>query len=232
MGIDSPVVLDKPGDAFAEAVRAMRLSILSSHRAGTSRVILVTSSLPREGKTTVAANLAVVLEQMGKKVLFVEADLRHTSSASSFDLSHNSVTGFSQLLSDPESKMEVNPVANVGGLRVLPSGPAAPYAADLLSTGRMKELMERWKLEFDHIVIDGTPLLEISDSSILAQFADIAILVSRYGFTPKRSVERAYRMLKSCTNARIGVVLNAADQKSVSYSDYFGYHASIVREDS
>jgi succinoglycan biosynthesis transport protein ExoP len=230
--IEKPVVLDKPGNSFAEAMRAMRLSILSLRGAGNSQVILVTSSLPGEGKTTVAANLAVVLEQMGKKVLFVEADMRNANSASSFDPSLNSVTGFSELLSDPESKMEANPVANVGGLQVLPSGPAAPYAADLLSTARMKELLDRWKLEFDHIVIDGTPLMQVSDSFILAQFADTAILVSRYGFTPKKSIERAYRKLKSMTNSRISVVLNAADQKSVNYSDYFGYQGSIVRENS
>jgi len=226
------VVLDSPGGAFAEALRGLRLSLLSSRNGTPSRVILVTSSIPEEGKTTVAVNLAILLAQAGRSVLFVEADMRKPESTYLFDPSQGSVTGFSKLLSDPDRVMQTNPVTSAGRLQVLPSGPSTPHPTELLSTDRMRNLLDQWKLEFDHIVIDSPPLLEVTDALILAQLADMTLLVARYGFTSKRALERAFQTLESNTDAKIGVVLNAAERESVSYGDYYGYSGSTYHQAS
>jgi succinoglycan biosynthesis transport protein ExoP len=222
------VVLDKPNSAFAEALRRMRMSLLSSHVASTPKVILVTSSVRGEGKTTVAVNIAALLAQTGKRVLFVESDLRRPGSGSThlFDPSQDSVPGLTELLSNPGLIMKANQIKGAPGMQVLPSGPSTVYPTELLSTDRMRTLLDRWKLEFDHIVMDSPSLLDVTDALILSRLADITLLVARYGFTSNKSLERAYRMLASDSDTRIGVVLNAADRNSVSYSDYYGYSGS------
>ena len=206
----------------------MRMSLLSSHVASTPKVILVTSSVRGEGKTTVAVNIAALLAQTGKRVLFVESDLRRPGSGSThlFDPSQDSVPGLTELLSNPGLIMKANQIKGAPGMQVLPSGPSTVYPTELLSTDRMRTLLDRWKLEFDHIVMDSPSLLDVTDALILSRLADITLLVARYGFTSNKSLERAYRMLASDSDTRIGVVLNAADRNSVSYSDYYGYSGS------
>jgi capsular exopolysaccharide synthesis family protein len=224
--INPLVVLDKPNSAFAEALRRMRMSLLSSRVASTPKVILVTSSVRGEGKTTVAVNIAALLAQTGKRVLFVESDLRRPGSTHLFDPSQDSVPGLTELLSNPGLIMKANQIKGAPGMQVLPSGPTTVYPTELLSTDRMCAMLDRWKLEFDHIVMDSPSLLDVTDALILSRLADITLLVARYGFTSNKSLERAYRMLASDSDTRIGVVLNAADRNSVSYSDYYGYSGS------
>jgi capsular exopolysaccharide synthesis family protein len=202
------------------------MSLLSSRVASTPKVILVTSSVRGEGKTTVAVNIAALLAQSGKSVLFVEADLRRPGSTHLFDPSQGSTPGLSDLLSNPGLIMKANQIKGAHGMQVLPSGPSTLYPTELLSTDRMRALLDRWKLEFDHIVVDSPSLLDVTDALILSRLADITLLVARYGFTSNKSLERAYRMLASDSDTRIGVVLNAADRNSVSYSDYYGYSGS------
>jgi polysaccharide biosynthesis transport protein len=223
---DPLVVLDNPTSAFAEALRRMRMSLLSSRGAPSPQVILVTSSVPDEGKTTVAVNTAALLAQSGKSVLFVEADLRQPGSTRLFDPSQGTVPGLSDLLSNPKQLMLVNQVKEIPNMQILPSGPTTVYPTELLSTARMGELLKQWKLQFDYIVVDAPSLLDVTDAFILSELADITLLVARYGFTTNKALERAYRMLASDSETRIGVVLNAADRSSVSYTDYYGYSGS------
>jgi len=223
---DPLVVLDNPTSAFAEALRRMRMSLLSSRAAPSPQVILVTSSVPDEGKTTVAVNIAALLAQSGKSVLFIEADLRQPGSTRLFDPSKGTVPGLSDLLSNPKQVMLINQLKEIPAMQVLPSGPATVYPTELLSTARMGELLKQWKLQFDHIVFDSPSLLDVTDALILSELADITLLVAKYGFTTNKSLERAYQMLASDSETRIGVVLNAADRSSVSYTDYYGYSGS------
>jgi polysaccharide biosynthesis transport protein len=218
------VVSDAPGTAFAEAMRRLRFSLLSGRNGPPPKVILVTSAIPNEGKTTIAVNLAVLLGQAGKSVLLVEADLRQPGLPYSLGSTRVSDVGFSQLLSDSDRDAPSKPLTAVGGLQVLRSGPVMSNPTDLLSTNRAHILMDQWKNQFDHVVIDSPPLLDVADSLILSQLSDLTLLVSRYGFTPKRSLERAYQMLGEATDCKIDVVLNAVDRSSVSYDEYYGYN--------
>lgn len=220
------IVLDQPTSAFAEALRRLRMSILFSRSTPLPRVILVTSSVPGEGKTTVAGNLAVLLAQAGKSVLFVDGDLRQHEQDRFLDPSQGSVLGLSQLLSDREQTMQTNEVPRCGKMQMIPAGPATQFPTELLSSDRCRELLNQWKDSFDYVVLDSPSLLDVTDPLILEQWADMTLLVARYGFTTNKSLDRAYHLLASGSNANVKVILNGVDRSSVSYADYFGYPGS------
>ena len=220
------IVLDQPSSAFTEALRRLRMSILSSRNTPPPRVILVTSSVPREGKTTVAGNLAILLAQAGKSVLFIDGDLRQHEHSRFVDPSRGSVRGFSQLLSDREQIMQTNELPRCGKLQMIPAGPATQFPTELLSSDRCRDLLNQWKDTFDYVILDSPSLLDVTDALILAQWADRTLLVARYGFTTNQSLDRAYDLLASGSDTNVDVILNDVDRSSVSYADYFGYAGS------
>jgi capsular exopolysaccharide synthesis family protein len=230
--LDAMVVLDAPNTAFAEALRRLRMSLTRQNGTPAAKVILVTSSVPDEGKTTVAINIAALLAQSGKNVLFVEADMRKPGPPHLLDATQNSGPGLSELLSNQDGVMKASMVTGAQHMRVLPSGRATIYPAELLSSDRMQLLLEQWKLQYDHIVLDSPSLLDVTDALILSQWADITLLIARYGFTSIKSLERGYAMLASSSDTRIGVVVNGADRSSVSYSEYYGYSGSTYYQPS
>ncbi|HEY0784680.1 MAG TPA: CpsD/CapB family tyrosine-protein kinase, partial [Acidobacteriaceae bacterium] len=199
-----------------------------------AKVILVTSSVPDEGKTTVAVNIAALLAQSGKNILFVEADLRQPGAKDHnlIESSGSARPGLSDLLSDPERVLVTSQVTGAPQMQALPAGKVTSYPAELLSSDRMRYLLEQWKGKYDHIVLDSPSLLDVTDPLILSQYADITLLVARYGYTSNKSLERAYMMLASNSDTRIGVVLNDADRSSVSYTDYYGYSGSTYYQPS
>jgi succinoglycan biosynthesis transport protein ExoP len=214
------LVLDQPSSAFAEALRRLRMTLLSSRTAPAPRVILVTSSVPGEGKTTIAGNLAVLLAQAGKSVLFVDGDLRQREQSRFADPSRGAAPGLTQLLSDPSQTMHANDVPRCPKLQMIPAGPATQFPTELLTSDRCRELINQWKAIFDYVIIDSP------DALILAQSADKTLLVARYGFTPNKSLDRAYHLLTSGSDTNVSVILNGVDRGSVSYADYFGYAGS------
>jgi capsular exopolysaccharide synthesis family protein len=215
-----------PSTAFAEALRALRTKLLLSRSEAPPKVILVTSSTPGEGKSTVSANLAVLLAHSGKRVLLVEADMRNPSFSYPPDFQKDSAAGLSVLLADAESKPEGATVRSAFGMEVLPAGPIPPFPAELLGSVRMLALLEYWKLRFDHIVLDSPPLLAVTDAAVLSHMADVTLLVARPEFTSSKALKRAYGLVEWNKNTKVGVVLNAVDRKSPSYTDYCGYSGS------
>jgi len=189
-------------------------------------VILVTSSVPGEGKTTVAGNLAILLAQAGKSVLFVDSDLRQHEQDRFLDPSQGSVPGLSQLLSDRGQTMQANEVPRCGKMQMIPAGPGTQLPTELLSSDRCRELLNQWKSSFDYVVLDSPSLLDVTDPLILQQWADMTLLVARYGFTTNTSLDRSYHVLASGSTADVKVILNGVDRSSVSYADYFGYAGS------
>jgi succinoglycan biosynthesis transport protein ExoP len=212
--------------AFSEAIRALRTKLLHHRNPSPPKVILVTSSVPGEGKTTVSTNLAAILARSGKRVLLVEADMRHPNPNSVKDFS-NTLTGYlTGLMANAEKLLEAGAMdsfAGISGLKVLPAGPRPPYPAELLDSERMHRLLENLKLQFDHIVLDSPPLLAVTDACVLSHMADVTLLIARPGFTTNKALKRAYRLVEQNNETQVGVVLNAVDRKSASYSDYYGY---------
>ncbi len=207
------VTYARPKSEAAEAYRALRTSILLSSFGAPPKVILITSALPQEGKTTISANSALVLAQRGSRVLLIDADLRRPGIDKLFGF--RSGGGLSTLISGVD-KIEdvVVPYAQVPNLWILPSGPIPPQPVELLSSTVMKDHIARWRNEFDHIIIDTPPCLSVTDAVVLSPEADRVILVARAGKTTKPALRRACGLLLH-VNARVmGIVLNALDLRS------------------
>src|ERR1035437_7485773 len=157
----------RPKSEAAEAYRALRTSILLSSFGAPPKVILVTSPLPQEGKTTVSANAALVLAQRGSRVLLLDADLRRPGIAKLFGIKARG--GLSTLISGVDKLEDVLVHSTeVPNLWIMPRGPIPPGPAELLSSTLMKEYIARWRNEFDHVVIDTPPCLSVTDAVVLS----------------------------------------------------------------
>jgi succinoglycan biosynthesis transport protein ExoP len=217
-----------PKSNSAESFRGLRSSILLSSVDKPPQVIVFTSAFPGEGKTTTAANCAVVLAQRGERVLLVDADLRRGTLRRAFGLDDNEF-GLSNVLSHRgvHQKFSV-PLPELPTLYVLPTGPRPPNPAEMLSSNRMGEQLREWRKEFDRIVIDSAPLLAVSDTTALAVLADSVILVSRAGMTRKRALIRARDLLWRINAPIAGVVVNDVDMRLENFYTYrygmYGYN--------
>jgi succinoglycan biosynthesis transport protein ExoP len=229
---DSPtlVTYSRPKSEAAEAYRSLRTSILLSSHGGPPKVILVTSALPQEGKTTISANSALVLAQRGGRVLLIDADLRRPGIDRLFGF--RSSKGLSTLISGGDKAEDVLvPFTEEPNLWILPAGPIPPQPAELLGSTVMKEHLARWRTEFDHIIIDTPPCLSVTDAVLLSPEADRVILVARAGKTTKVALRRACDVLLQ-VNARVmGIVLNALSLDSAeTYYYYGGQYRAYYRE--
>jgi succinoglycan biosynthesis transport protein ExoP len=226
---ESPALVTyvRPKSEGAEAYRALRTSILLSSFGAPPKVILVTSALPQEGKTTISANSALVLAQRGSRVLLIDADLRRPGIDKLFGF--RSRGGLSSVISGVDKIDDVMvPFTRVPNLWIMPAGPIPPQPAELLGSSVMKDHITRWRNEFDHIIIDTPPCLSVTDAVLLSPEADRVILVARSGKTTKAALRRACDLLLQ-VNARImGIVLNALDLRSGD-AYYYAYGKLYAR---
>jgi capsular exopolysaccharide synthesis family protein len=187
------------------------------------RVIKVTSPLAKEGKSTLVMNLGAILAQQGANVLLVDADLRRPRLHELVD--NPGFIGLSSLLSSSsEPGSAVLDVPSVPGLHLVPSGPVPPFPAELLGSPRMKCLVEKWRQEFDFVLMDSPPLLPVTDSMVLNQFTDFHLLVVRFATTPKAAFRHSYNsIVQQAAPGTLGVVVNAFEQHSQEYQQYYGY---------
>ncbi len=225
------IVIDRPRSEISEAFRTLRTSILLSSSGGPPKVILFTSPLPQEGKTTAALNSAIVLAQKGARVLLLDADLRRPALHKIFSMPNSD--GLSTTLTGRSSFEEaVLPAPGIPNLHLLPSGPIPPNPAELLSSELMRQLLLHYRRQFDHIVIDTPPVISITDAVVLSPEADSCILIVRCGKTTRAALRRA-RNLLTFVNAKIsGAVLNAVDLRSADYQYYYGYHRKYYEQDA
>src|SRR5882672_771517 len=212
----------QPMSLAAESYKAIVTSILLSHRAHPA-VILVTSSLPGEGKTTVSTNLAIALARLRRRVLLVDTDLRRPSVHSAMRLSPK--TGLGALLRKPAALDEVLiSCPDVPNLFVLPAGPINLSEDTALLVSSFKDLVDRWRIEFDHIIIDTPPVLAMTDAVRMSVEADSVILVIRAGQIAKKEFLRAQDLLLK-VNARLtGFVLNGEELDSSDFRYFYGYY--------
>jgi polysaccharide biosynthesis transport protein len=211
-----------PQSPMSEAFRALRTSILLSQADHPPQVILVTSALPREGKTTAAANLAVTLAQLGDRTVLVDADLRKPGVGRLLNLGSGKYAGLSSYLAGVSSLDLVSvPHPAIPNLVAIPTGPLPPNPADLLSSHKLAEAIAELRTKFKFIVIDSPPIMAATDAVILSVQTDGVLLVVRSGETPKQAFTRTRDLLNSVKCRILGVVLNAVDSSAPDY--YYSY---------
>jgi succinoglycan biosynthesis transport protein ExoP len=216
-----PVTIQEPLSTYAESIRTIRTSLMLSRGDGAPRIILVTSSIAGEGKTTVSSNLASVMSQSGKRVLLMDGDLRRSTLRRVFKIT--SSAGLSTLLAGQSNKPEFHVLPEIPNLSILTAGPVPPNAADLLGSAAMRHWLERWREEFDCVIIDGTPLLPVTDAMILNEHVDATLIVVRADFTQNSQVARSMQMLRNGTHHYIGPILNGLSASDDHYYNYYGY---------
>ena len=204
-----------------EAYRSLRTSILLS-ASPVPKMILITSALPGEGKTTTTVNLGATLASLGNKVVIVDCDMRRP--ACHFSAGVKNSPGFVQCLTSRVDLAEaILPVPGVENLSVIPCGPIPPNPAEVLSSPLTGELLRKLRFQFEYVLVDSPPLLSVADSRILATLADAAILVTRAFETPYDLVRRARSLLYSAGVRILGVALNDVDLRGEGYAGNLSY---------
>jgi len=211
-----------PQSQMSEAFRALRTSLLLSQADHPPQVILLTSALPREGKTTAAVNLAVTLAQLGDKTLLVDADLRKPGINRALSLVDGKHAGLSSYLAGVSSLDLITvPHPAITNLAAIPTGPIPPNPADLLSSGRLNQLIQDLRQRYKFVVIDSPPIMAATDAVILSVQVDGVLVVVRSNETPKEAFTRTKDLLNSVKSRILGVVLNAVDANAPDY--YYSY---------
>jgi polysaccharide biosynthesis transport protein len=211
-----------PRSSAAEAYRTLRTNIEFASVDRQIRTLLITSSMPGEGKTITAANLAVVFAQAGRRVLLIDADLRKPGVHLVFDISNTH--GLTTLLrSDDVSLDAIAQVTEQDNLRVLTTGPLPPNPAELLGSQRMRAILERLKAGSDLVIFDSPPLQAVTDSAILSSFVDGTLFVIDAGHSRRGAIRQGREALAKAGANVLGAVLNRLPARARSdYAPYYG----------
>ncbi len=207
--------------ALAEAFRSLRTSVLLSAAGQPPRSLLVSSAQPGEGKTTISANLAISLAQLGQRVLLIDCDLRRPSVHRAFQIQGG--LGVVSYLAGQQDWRAAVEKTSLSGLDVLVSGPVPPNPAELLSSDRMQKLIQEALEDYKFVLVDSPPLLNVSDSRILATLVEGVVLVVKGGETPRELARRAHAYISDVGARVIGAVLNNIDLHRDEYSYYRSY---------
>ncbi len=218
------VTLTHPRSPAAEAYRTLRTNLYFSSLDKPLRTLVVTSAAPGEGKSTVLANLAVAMAQGEKRTVLVDADLRHPTLHTLFQVAGE--RGLTTMFVDKAAMADppLVPVAGVEGLWLLPAGPLPPNPADLLGTQRMQTVIEALLARADIVLFDAPPVIAVTDAAVLGAKTDGILLVINAGQTRRDHAQRARELLAKVKVRVIGAVLNNAQVDS-SLGGYYAVAA-------
>jgi receptor protein-tyrosine kinase len=215
----------------AEAFRAIRTNLQFLNVDAPPKVIVVSSSLPGEGKSTLAVNLATALAQSGSRVMLVEADLRRPRVTRYLGLVGGA--GLSNVLAGTADLHEVEQPWGDGKLTVLAAGPMPPNPSEILGSAQMRSLLQALRETQDHVIIDAPPLLPVTDSAVLSVLADGCLITTRFGRTRQEQLVEAAATLSRIDAKLLGVVLNRVPQTAAvarSFGYGYDYRADPGRE--
>jgi capsular exopolysaccharide synthesis family protein len=216
-----------PRSNYIEALRAMRTALLLSQTDVPPKTILVTSGIAGEGKSTCANNFATILAQSGRRTLLIDTDLRRGTLRHRFGLPPG--PGLSDLLVGLQAVPPIQPAPGIENLDVLIAGAIPPNPTDLLESEAMKNWLQRFRDQYDFIVLDSAPVLPVTDSVALNLITDAALLVVRSRLSERPQVQRSYNLLRRSGKHYVGIVLNGLSTDDSSYYGYYGYRKSGYR---
>jgi len=225
-------LLRDTNSALTESYRMIRSSIMLSSPDNIPKIILVTSSIPGEGKTSTSINLARTIALEGKSVVVIDCDLRKPKLNRLLDLNNN--IGLSTFLAGLSKDNIINQPKD-RKIKVITSGPTPPNPAELLGSEKMKKLLEILSEKFDCIVLDSTPILSVTDSLVLGPLSDCILLVVRANKTTYEILQNALKRLKQLNVTATGAVLNGVlTSKTTDYSYYYGgyYTDNYIKTDT
>lgn len=213
------VVQLKPKSAVAEAFRGLRTAIHFSSLKRDTKVVMITSSFPGEGKSTIAANLALTFAQAGNKVILVDCDLRRPSMNTIFE--HSRSPGVTEVLAGDISLADALHTTAIENINLLTAGTIPPNPAELLCSESMRELLSGLRESYDIVIIDAPPVIPVTDAPLLSAFTDMVVVVIESGRIPAKAAQRMKDLLQSVQAPIAGFVLN--DRTSL-YSDSYSYY--------
>ena len=225
----SPILSDGVSAIFSESFRSIRTNVLFSSTEEGGRFIVITSSVPGEGKTVVSTNLSVALAQAGHRVLLIDADMRKPRVHDVFRA--RMAPGLSNLLVGNASASESIVESSTSGLWLMPAGTLPPNPAELLGSKRFKDFVAFLVQHFDWVIIDSPPVMAVTDAAIVANLAQGVLFVVGAEMTSRRVAQRAVEQLELSQARMLGVVLNRVDLEHNPYyysryyrPEYGGYY--------
>lgn len=223
-------ILNRPRSAYAEAVRSLHTSLLLSDTERPPKVIMIASSLPREGKTSTALSLAIMQAKVGQNVVIVDCDLRRPSIHKALGL--RSRPGLVEVLAGEVTLDEALMIDSVSGATVLATGAPAADPPDLLASQQMRKLLSDLAERFDLVIIDSAPTLAVSDTRILSRLVDKTVFVVRWAKTRRETAIAGLKQVLDVGGDVAGVLLSMVDVKEharYGFSDS-GYYTGEIRK--
>lgn len=224
-GGEGLITQQAPRDPISEAYRVIRTNLDFSAVDEKLKSLLISSASPGEGKSTTAANVAVVMAQTGKKVVLIDADLRRPMQHKIFNLSNN--MGLTTSILDNQTPVvEHLQETKTNNLRLLTSGPIPPNPAELLDSQRMQDVLQELQETVDLVVIDTPPVLTVADASIIGPYVNGALLVIDTGSTKREAFANAVERITRTGSHVFGVILNKVKLDRSGYGYYYYYYSS------
>lgn len=220
-----PILAVKHGDDIAiESLRSIRTAIHFALANAKNNIIMISGPTPEVGKSFLSTNLATIFAQSNKRVLLIDADMRHGYMHKYFNLDAKS--GLSEFLSDQANLNQVLNKTLVDGLDVITRGKSPANPSELLSSEQFKSLLNQLSQEYDHIIIDTPPILAVTDGIIISQYAGVNLLVARYAKSHMKELELSLNRFEQAGVKLNGFILNDIQRSSVGYS--YGYNYSYA----
>ena len=213
------VVLDKPKSPVAEAFRGLRTAIHFSSLKRDTKVVMITSSFPGEGKSTIAANLALTFAQAGNRVILVDCDLRRPSMNTIFEQART--PGVTEVLAGDVPLADALHSTDIENIYLLTAGTIPPNPAELLCSDRMRDLLAGLREAYDIVIIDAPPVIPVTDAPLLTAFTDMVVVVLESGRIPAKAAQRMKELLQTVQAPVAGFVLN---DRTALFSDTYGYY--------
>lgn len=220
-GNKRPLALENPADTAVEAIRSLRTSVYFSVMNQGNNLVMISSASPGVGKSFVTSNMAVVLANAGKKVLLIDTDLRKGRIHKTFGLSNK--TGLSEYLAQQDITQPAIHRGVIENLDVICRGKNVTHSSELLMGERFKHLLDTVKGQYDIVVIDTTPILAITDSTIIGKYVGTSLLIAYYGVNTVKDIELSLKRFKQNDIEITGVILNGIDAKSDDYNYVYEY---------